>query len=466
MAQFKFNGVKKPVGKHLEIMREALKASIHLKQIDLCCGLGFGKTFLLIQIAVLLMQSDSRHRILFLEPDWDRVNDVFVPLWLKLVPDSLYTHVKGKGRIDWWNGAVLHYRPRVITGSREKRRDKYRAWEFSVVLDDETAIEFDEIQHQNTFNRIRLDANVRMYMTATTPKVGPYGRFLKRGGNILFTGSTYDNAYLMKRDPGYVDRMKSLMSHEQVRREIYGELIALEGRIWREAKYDGDPDNKEFAWPAGNRHDQFTEFRKNEPFWLFCDIGSATGAFTVVQRTDAHYRGRMLFDDPVWVAVADLCPYQDASASRAFQRIKQEFGTPVAITGGADMYKTMDTDARTVAYFAEQTFGNRAHILPCSERLYDKQIQYDRLNYLFCSAAKERRFTVARDFVSLDTRSKRGVREMILEDAWPTEDKRRLTDFLPKGKDNTVQHTRDALLMGAAMVMSPPEWLHTEQLTA
>jgi len=98
--------------------------------------------------------------------------------------------------------------------------------------------------------------------------------------------------------------------------------------------------------------------------------------------------------------------------------------------------------------------------------MYHKQIQYNRLLFLLCSASKERRFTIAKDFVSLDTESHRGVREMILEDAWPDEDKRRMSDFLPKGKDNVVQHTRDALLMGAAMIMSPPRWLRDDDLTA
>jgi hypothetical protein len=96
----------------------------------------------------------------------------------------------------------------------------------------------------------------------------------------------------------------------------------------------------------------------------------------------------------------------------------------------------------------------------------DKQIQYDRLSFLMCSATGERRFTVAKDFVSLDLDSHRGVIEMINEDEWPDEGKRRPSDVLPKNRENRVQHVRDALLMGSYAIMAPPSWNYTNEPTA
>jgi len=98
------------------------------------------------------------------------------------------------------------------------------------------------------------------------------------------------------------------------------------------------------------------------------------------------------------------------------------------------------------------------NIRPVSESMADRQIQFDCMNYLMCSIDGVRRFCVAKDFVSLDKHSKRGVIEMIQEDAWPEVEKRRMNDILPKNPDNLVQHTRDALLLGSYATMNPPRW--------
>lgn len=462
MRRFAFQGdLIRPIGKYAEILTEVMRPDPGVKPIDLCCGLGFGKTVLAIQAAVLTLNIDGNQVGLFQEPDWDRVNYIFLPKWQKFVHPDLYTIQYGTNLIRWWNGSYLTYKPRVITGSRERARSKFRGIDFSFVIDDEAAIGFDFEQYQNTFARIRIDSPVRYYFTLSTPLVGPYGNFLKRGGNKIYRGRTRDNKYLLHRDPTYETRQRELMGTEQARRELDGELLALEGRIWKTAKYvadPGDPDYKESAWPNGNRDDEWTCFRPGEPWWLFCDFGSATGAFVVVQRREPYYRGRRLFQGAVWVAVADLCPRSDANASSAFQRLKAEFGSPIAVTGGADINTRSSSEGKTVSYFASNIFGNSPGIYTGHEDNASKRIQYDVLNYLICASNGERRFTVARDFVSLDLDSKRGVREMLIEDAWPADDKIRMTDFLPKNRENTVQHCRDALLIGAEKVMCPARW--------
>jgi len=366
------------------------------------------------------------------------------------VPEELYEIQIGKNRINWWNGAYMIYRPRVITGSRERARSKFRGIEFSFVIDDETAIGFDKEQYLNTLARIRIDSKCRYYFTLSTPRVGPYGRFIKRGGNKLFRGRTADNHYLLKRDPHYEENLREDMSAEQARRELDGELVALEGRIWKTAKGD-------VAWPDGNRNDNHTAFDSSKPWWLFCDLGSATGAYAVVQTTDPIHEGRRLYSGKVWVAVADYCPDDDASASRAFQRLKAEFGTPLAVVAGCDIGTRDRVSGDTVAYFAKQTWGG-VQTYSTDESVYSRQKQYDRLSYMMCSANGARRFTIARDFVALDTESQRGVREMLDEDQWPPVDKRRPGDFLPKNSNIVVQHIRDALLAGAVNIMAPPEW--------
>jgi len=425
--------------------------------------LGFGKTKLGLQISAMVMNMSPNQRVLFLEPDWDRINDIFLPSWEKYVPEDLYHHNVGKGRIEWWNGAYLNYRPRVISGSLSRRRGKFKGIEFTVVIDDETAEGFDYEQYTNTFARIRSDiaVDVRFYLTLSTPIVGEYSRFLKRGGNKIFKGRTRDNFYLHLIDPGYEQRQRRIMSEEQARRELDAELVALEGRLWKTAKPD-------VPWPEGNRNDTFTKFDPSKPWWLFCDFGSSSGAYLVVQKTEPIYRGKRQFDGPLWVAVADLCPYNDASASAAMQLIDQHFGVkagynkPIGVVGGNDFNKRSDVDGNTIAFFAQLIWGANVNIYPCDEDVYNKRIQHNRFLYLLCSAMGERRFTVAKDFVSLDTRSKRGLLEMFDEDHWPPQEKQRMSDYLPKNPEIKVQHIRDAVLMASAEIMSPARWQHAK----
>lgn len=450
-----FIGLDPPVGKYLEIFNYVLRDDPEVKDVDLCCGLGFAKTTIAIQIAALTLNKDGNQRGLFLEPDWDRIDSIFLTKWIEHIPEELYTLDKGNHRIIWHNGSTMLYRPRVITGARERVRGKFKGIEFTFVIDDEAAIGFDGEQQINTRARVRAASKCRYYFTLSTPLVGPYGRFINRKDSKLFRGRTRDNHYLLARDPNYEINLRKRMSPEQARRELDGELVALEGRIWRTADMSK-------AWPDGTRNDIHTGFKKGEPWWLFSDFGSATGAYAVMQQMDATQGGRELFEDPVWVAVADLCPHSDASASRAFQRLKKEFGYPAGVVGGKDLNKRDEGSGKTISYFAQTNFGN-VPIYPCAEDASAKQIQFDLLSFMMCSAVgAERRFTVARDFVSLDLESRRGILEMLDEDQWPTPDKRRVNDILPKNKEIEVQHIRDALLMGAMMVMNPPDWIYSD----
>jgi hypothetical protein len=435
-----------------------------VKQVDLVCGRGRGKSIIAIDIACRVLSNDPNAVILFLEPDWKRINRVFLKKWRKIVPKELYTLNKGEQLITWLpTGALLYYGPRNITGSYEMSEDAQLGQDTTVVIDDEAALRCSQTLYTNTLATIRVPSDVRFYLTVTTPRIGPYQQLVTSPNHVLFRGKSRDNPY---RPKGYVKTLMQNMSAEQARRELDGEFIALKGRVWKDAKYDPNPDNKDVAWPDGNRHDMFTKYDPGRPWWLFCDLGSATGAYAVLQKTEAIYRGTQLFREPVWVAVADFCPNSDASASRAMQMLNKHFGPPAGVVAGADINKRSEVDGSTVAYFAQKIWGN-IRIYPCSETLYDRQLQYDTLSYLMCSANGERKFTIARDFVSLDTDlSRRGIREMIDWDQWPPLEKRRESDFLPKTKDIVVSHIRDALLMGSVMIMRPPQWVKTSKLAS
>lgn len=443
-----FQGLGPPIPKHRKILDYCLRPDPNIvKFLNVCCGLGFGKTVLGIQLACLTLNYDDKQRVLFYEPDDDRIRSIFLYEWKNIVPRHLYEIRKGDQAIDWYTGSELLYRARVITGSLEHRQDKPRGIPSTAVIDDESAIGFDQQQQTNTLARVRMPSDLRYFVTLTTPKLGPYRRSLNLPNRKLILGKTSDNTYL---PPDYEPTLRATMSKPQARRELDAEFVALEGRIWRECDITTE-------WPNGNLNAHWPDFNPDEPWWLFCDLGSATGAYVVMQKMDPIYRGKKLYNGPCWVAVADLCPDDNAGASPSFQRLKKLYGTPSAVTAGQDKGGVDKFSGRTLAYFVREVWGD-VRILPAPEDTASKMIQHDCLSYLMCASDNKRRFTVAKNFVSHDKDSKRGVREMIEEDEWPPKEKQGPDDFLPKDRENYVQHVRDAILMGCHKIMEPPEW--------
>ncbi len=436
----------------------------HVKLVDLCCGRMFGKSTGLIFIATMTLNLSPDELGLFLEPDKKRLTNVFLKKWKEIVNPKLYKHELGIQLITWVpTGARLYYGHRSIHSGAKVQEDAQLGQDATFIISDEESLKCNLNMFANNLGTLREPSEVRYYLTAATPRHGSYKRLVTSQTHKLFRGRSIDNTYL---PPNTVDDMRSNMHRQQALRELDGEFAVAEGSLWPDASWEAwDPKrvNRECAWPNGNRHDTFRKFDPSQPWWLFCDLGSSTGSYVVVQKTDAIYRGQMLFRDPVWVAVADLCPIKDASAHRAFGKLQSMFGTPAAIVAGKDVNTKDRGDGHTVAFYARTVWGN-IRIYPCSERSEDRQIQYDLMSFLVLSHGDgHRRFTIARDFVSLEPDSHRGVREMILEDAWPAQDDIREGDTLPKNKEILVQHTRDALLMGTRMVMNKPRHKITER---
>lgn len=454
MTRYRLNGLKVPYPKQMAIMDVLFHPSPHeVKQVDVAAGRGFGKTMFAIAVAIRALTRKDRQCGLFLEPDIFRMNNVFLKLWRDIVPSQLYVENKTERTVTMVDtGSVLYYGPRAITGSTTSVQDKYKGLNLHFVIDDEAAMGADRKQYNNTLAAIRLPSDVRFYFTISTPKVGIYKEIVTSPRHRLFHGKSSDNPYL---PAGFVENLLENMGPEEAQRELNGEFVSLEGAIWKNVDLEKN-------WPDGNIDTIWPAFKPGEPWILACDIGSATGAYVVLQRRDS----RNLFTGSVWVAVADLCPKIDASAARAFQILKDHFGSPAAISAGADINTSNSADGRTVAYFANQVFGYSPRIYPCSEDIFNKQLQYDKLSYLVCSSTRQRRFTVAKNFVALDPYSRRGVIEMFKEDEWPDERKRRATDFLPKNKEIKVQHVRDALMMCAASILSPPDWAPKKEYAA
>ena len=408
------------------------------------CGRGFGKTLLAIQLACMTLELDPNAVGLFLEPDWKRVRRVFLKKWLRHVPKQYYTLNKTEQCITWHNGALLFYGPRNITGANSATDDAQLGQDTTFIIDDEAALRCSHMMYINNLATVREPSRFRYYLTLSTPRPGDYADLVNSENHVLFTGTSLDNPY---RPEGYVRTLVAGMSASQVRRDILGELIALEGLVF--PGFDGVT-----AWPKGNLNVVHRSFDPSVPWYLFCDLGSATGAYIVVQPwerdTGTHYRA-----EPIWTAVADYTPYQDASATRAFSVLAREFGTPVSIVAGADVNTRGNVYSETAAEAARKVWGEQVTIHGISEKVHDKQAQFDTISYGIKSYHGERRFAVGADFVSLEKhpRGQRGLVKMFQQYCY--RDEPRSNEITPKGPDQPLCHVADALMMGAYAVMWP-----------
>lgn len=428
-----------------------------IKFIDLCCGIGYGKTTVGVDIAQAILGLGPQYAVLFLEPNVRGINRNFLPAWRAAVPEQYYRQNKGEREMIWKvTGAHLFYDHRDVTGNVEAAADRLaRGPTVCAIIDDEAATGYSDEMRQTLMGRLRGSAEIFLYITLSTPKPGSYGNMLALPGHVTVKCKTVDNPTLSR---ARIAQLKQDMSPEMFRRECEAEIISLQGRIWSGVDYHPTEGK---GWPYSNRDDAHPAFDNTLPWYLFADIGSATGAYACVQPTLATYNGREIFPGKRWVLFAEYCPQDDADVHRAFLKLRASFGTPAGLVAGIDINKRADTDGKTPSYFAIRVFGN-IPIYPYSETYAEEQIQGDVLGSLFCTGDGARRLTIARDFVSLDTHSRRGIREMINEDEWLSEAERRPGDYYPKVKKVRVQHIRDALLKGA-LFMSPPEWLREKR---
>jgi len=423
----------------------------HIRRINAMCGWGWGKTQILIDCAQALLDCAPNSNGLFLEPDPNLLEVRFLRDWINVVPPHLYEFDKGNNLIIWRkNGNILKYWHRWVLGSPQATLDRLQGYNFSWYLDDEAATRCSMDLHRSLEARIREPgAPIYARVTSSTPKMGEYVELVNLPRSITIHGKSEDNPYV---DRERFEDMREMLGPRQARRDMDAELVALEDQLWPDVDLT-------HSCPQGNVDHSHSRFNTSIPWMPFCDMGSATGAFAVVQRIEHG----LAYNQPRWVIVAELCPSSSANIRDAFSRLKNAFGTPQVVVAGRDFNKSSDVDGTTPAYFTSKLWG-RVSIHVSDESQASKHVQYDHLSDLFCAPNGQRRLTIAKDLVDrkpsalLDDRSKRGVVEMIQQDIWPPEDERRSGEYLPKGPKIRVSHIRDALLMGAHTAIEVPTW--------
>ena len=159
-----FKDIGPPHNKQKAILKHLFTPNSELvKQVDIVCGRGFGKSLFCIFIACIALSMASSVVGLFLEPDWKRVVRVFLKKWFHHVPRELYTINKGEQCITWINGALLFYGARNITGSYSSAEDSQLGQDTSFVIDDEAALRCSYGMYTNTLATVRVPGPYRFY---------------------------------------------------------------------------------------------------------------------------------------------------------------------------------------------------------------------------------------------------------------------------------------------------------------
>jgi len=426
-----------------------------VNRVNLVSGRGGGKTFGVALLALKVCVAEKGTVGLVTAPTTQMLRDVFLETWNEIVPDTLFRYVKTENIIHMVNGSKILLRSRH-SDNPARGRDLARGLNLNWVIDDEAALGFNKEQYLNTDACIRRPGDYRFHVTTTTPRLGnDYYDFCMSEGQVLLDGfSTMENPYLPEE---FGEELAKHMSARQAERELYGKWTALEGMIW--------PDwSAKTEWPDGNVH--WHQHDYSAPYYLFFDPGVASSAWIIAQQLEAvdrYSRPVWGYEDYVWIATAEYTPKVDGSATRVLNRIAEEYGVPARIVAGADIDTRSSTDANTIKFYIRQIFGGAVPITSITGKKANKRIQYDRLSYLIHNTANERRICISESFKSHDAASKRGIKELMEQDAWPEDVDRKRHEFLPK--DKKLEHIRDALLYGAVFI-DPPRFVKAKAIPA
>jgi hypothetical protein len=385
---------------------------------------------------------------LWTEPTYRLCHDVFLREWRRIVPSEIWKWSSADQRITLINGSEIDVRSRNVDNPlREISKGPNYAW----AIDDEAANRFDPDRYWDIDAAVRHpEARFRFHDTLSTPQMNGYHGLCHGDGHRYVHATSYDNPYL---DPTFATSLSEQLDPQRARQEIYGEWVALSGRIWDTAVLDKQ-------WPNGNLHPH--EYDPSMPYVLGCDLG-VQSAWLIMQRVPAwSQRLRHVQDGLLDVVVAEYLP-NDGDSQSLIRRIAGDYGMPERVFVGADLHTRSIVDGATSAYAFRQVWGGAVPVMPITGGLADKDLQYQVASSRLLNALGERRFCISSKLRQYPERSPRGIKTMLLADQWPSGRNIRVGETLPKDKRTNgkaaLEDVRDAW-MYAMIGLHPPKWVN------
>lgn len=461
-------GFGKPYPKQAEAFKRILTIDDpdRVKQIDICAGRGWGKTMFAIAAALKAMCDYPGITGKFLEPDWKRIREAFLPKWYKMVPREIYTINKGDNCITLINGSNLFYGARNVTGNRGLADDGGRGPDVSFIIDDEAAIGCSNQMYLNNLPAIReAGCPNRFYLTISTFQYGDYELMLDSPGHEVIYGRTADNIYLPK---GMEAQLRASMPPEVAERELDSKRGMPEGRIWTQFN--------PAAWPDGNILEGY-EFDPARPWWLGVDMGNH-GAWHVLQCPPARHplTGGTVMAGSLLCVVEEYVVNNDGNPKTGQGGFEGVLSMIVDKYCGGDPRKNkpqcvfvghdVNTPGQMRGESGVQILGNLGwnYMFPAGV-IAGKDIQRSHLQRMLW----ERRYVVAATIDSSgrwqtkkvfdSPRKKRGILEMFLRDTHPDEKGRVFDkDKAHANPMTSIEDDRDCALYEAVLWKHPDEY--------
>jgi hypothetical protein len=376
---------------------------------------------------------------LWTEPTYRLCHDVFLREWRRIVPPSLYTLHSGDMKIVLANGSEIDIRSRNVDNpTKEISKGPNYAWG----IDDEAANKFDTDKYWDIDAAIRHPgARCRFHDTLSTPQMGEYYTLCTHPFHRQVNATSFDNPFL---DPMFASSLAESLDPQRARQEIYGEWVALSGRIW-------DVAEPARMWPHGNLHPH--SWQPGRPYILGCDLG-VQSAWLIIQQVPGERGG-----DPIDVIVAEYLP-DDGDAQSVIRQINADYGQPSRVFVGADLNTRSIVDGGTASYAFRKVWGGLP-VLPITGGLANKDLQYQVAKGRLLNANGARRCCVSAGLRSYPAKSPRGIKALWQADQWPSGRQIRAGEMLPKDKRRAgkaaLEDVRDAWLY-SMIGLHPPSF--------
>jgi hypothetical protein len=377
---------------------------------------------------------------LWTEPTYGLCQRVFLREWAKIVPKELWTYKKSESKIILKNGSEIDVVSRNVDNpGREISKGPNYAW----AIDDEAANKFDADKYWDIDAAVRHpSARHRFHDTLSTPQMGEYYTLCHSHFHNQINATSFDNPFL---DRDFASSLASSLDPQRARQEIYGEWIALSGRIW-------DVADATRQWPHGNLHPH--TWQPSRPYILGCDLGVQSAWLIIQQVTEPGMR------EPIDVIVAEYLP-NDGDTQSVLRQIHADYGMPSRVFVGADVNTRSLVDGGTAAYAMRRQWGGLP-VIPITGTIANKDLQYQISKGRLLNAQGQRRCCVSSGLRTYPERSPRGIRALWQADQWPSGRQIRVGELLPKDKRTAgkaaLEDVRDAWLY-AMIGMHPPQFI-------
>ena len=403
-------------------------------------GRGSGKTTVGIMLMLRSMiEWNPGLPHLWTEPTYRLCHDVFLREWRKIVPSQLYKFHASDMKIVLVNGSELDIRSRNVDNPA---KEISKGPNYCAAVDDEAANKYDPDRYWDIDAAVRHpNARCRFHDTLSTPQMGEYYTLCTHPFHTQVNATSFDNPFL---DTEFASSLAQSLDPQRARQEIYGEWVALSGRIW-------DVADLSQTWPLGNLHPH--AWQPGKPYTLGCDLGVQSAWLIIQQVPNGH-------GEPIDVVVAEYLP-DDGDAVSVVRQINADYGVPSRVFVGADLNTRSIVDGGTASYVFRKQWGG-IPVVPITGDLANKDLQYQVAKGRILNANGARRCCVSAALRTYPERSPRGIKALWQADQWPSGRQVRYGELLPKDKRSAgkaaLEDVRDAWLY-AMIGLHPPKFV-------